>query len=212
MEESSNNHEVQTRSTENTNNIEEDGEALDATGVELLMSRFSFHPLHVFGEWLDANEGFAKRLSVSIVLPSGVATSKVIAKVVSNGTVLQIETEWSSQLCYPEQLCSPFVDDKNLIGYTSQHPEIVALELSLKELRKEIGKKLDERLFSTAQIRLPFPVVVNKVENVVMPFNTMDVDSSRCMVLNVRLFAVEDDYGIDKATKRPKLLDTSASK
>ena len=33
---------------------------MDSSGLELIMLRFTFHPLHAYSEWLDEMAGFAK--------------------------------------------------------------------------------------------------------------------------------------------------------
>lgn len=112
---------------------------------------------------MDAQEGFVDRLPVSVLIPSEVNSSEVPDKIVSRGTVLQVEVKWPEELCYPEKLCAPFVLDVEQTEHTAQNPEIVALEKNLKALRKEVGKLRNEVLTSIAQIPLPFPVVSNKI-------------------------------------------------
>lgn len=167
----------------------------------MIMSRFSFHPLYNIGEWLDGEAGLSQRLTISFVVSSGVNSSEIGNTIVDYGTMLKIELTWPDQLCYPEKLFKPFIDDESKPTYHTQHPEINALERSLKELRSEVGKRRSELLSSTARIRLPFPVVPNQMEKFVIPFETSDTGRSRCMVLNVRLFAVEGDYGTSKVSK-----------
>ena len=83
--------------------------------------------------------------------------------------------------------------------------------MALKKLRNEVGKKRNESLKSTACIKLPFQVVANKMEKFVIPFKSNDANRSQCMVLHVRMFAVEDDYDDNKEAKRPKLFSVQSN-
>ena len=129
---------------------------MDSSGLEFIMSRFTFRPLHVHSEWLEAMAGFAKRLTVAVVLPSGVGSSDAMASIEDDAKVLKVDIRWSIQLEYLERLFSSFVKNKSMQGYTEQHPEIVALEEKLKKIRNELQKKRNETLCSTGQICLPF--------------------------------------------------------
>lgn len=91
-------------------------------------------------------------------------------------------------------------------GYTENHPEIVALEEGVKELRGEVGKISNEPLTSTPQIRLPFAVVSNMIETFVIPFKAKENYRSRCVVLHLRFFAIKKQCQDNKESIAPTLL------
>lgn len=99
----------------------------------------------------------SKRLSVPIILPSGAVAEDVTVSVSDNGNLLQVEMIWPIPLQNLSLLCKPWIDDPGK-NYTLYHPEIVALESALKELRIEQGQTKAEKLSSVDSIQLLFRV------------------------------------------------------
>lgn len=98
-----------------------------------------------------------------------------------------------------------WISAANLTNYTSHHPEVVALESALKTLRIANGQTRSAPLSSIARILLPFQVHENNVTTSIVGCEDKDESSrSTCMVLLVRLFAVENVIYDDPNTKKPK--------
>lgn len=90
------------RSTEDDVSEDGDSESVEPSGMEMLMSRFSFHPLYIFGDWTDAKAGFAKRLTVAGLLPSVINTTEFRVSITDGGNMLHVSLQWPSQMRYPE--------------------------------------------------------------------------------------------------------------
>lgn len=174
------------------------------------MDALAFHPLQLRAEWTDPENAVAQRLTIAILLLSAVTEESVEASIVDGGTVLEIIATWPAPLLSAKNLLKLFIDDKNDPDYNKYHPEVVAVEKSLKELRVDERLQLYSSLKSKEKVLLPFQVVEEpgKVSLSVIAFNdsTRAIPNSTALVLLVRLFKSETVTYEEPATKRPKLL------
>jgi len=154
------------------------------------MGQFTFHLLYMHARWIDREHGLAERLTVSVVLPSGVGRDGVEVDVDEDDIMLELECNWPSPLMNPSILFKAYFENRDLQRYTAELPEIGGFELKLKDLRLEMGRKRSENLVSKARIHLPFPVVKNKIEKILAPFKDDRPGPSACSVLICRFFKV----------------------
>ena len=90
-------------------------------------------------EWLDRKNGLAKRLTVTVVLPSGIDENEITVEVSYSNLALQIDVLWPAAILNTETLLNNFILDKDMPHYTSDHAEVIALEKNLKDMRRKIG-------------------------------------------------------------------------
>lgn len=192
---------VRARNTEGPIQVSEPS----GSGSELLMDQSEFHPNYYIAQWIDPDAGMAERLTAVIALPSGVPGEDVKVAVRDDGTILEIEAPWPSPLQDPTGLCTPFIENANWPNYTSFHPEVIALEKAMKQLKMDAGNNRSEILKSKARIRLPIQVIVSKIDSYVFTFHPEGESGAQANTLHVRLFVAENEY--DDDIGRPGLVD-----
>lgn len=126
--------------------------------------RLKFQPPYFFSEWLDREEGMAKRLTVIVLLPSGISGADVDVEIIEQGCVLQMQFAWPKPFMKPESLCAAFIADQEDVGYNENHPEVIALEKELKDIRTANGLTRSRPITSKTHIRLAFEVETGRKE------------------------------------------------
>jgi len=185
--------------TNQTSVLPSDG--IGSAGIELLLGQLSFQPIFLQSEWLDRENGMAQRLTVSVNLPSGISADNVTPELIENGTFLEISVRWPKPILNPEKLFGPYIKSRSLSSYNSNHPEVISMEKSLKDIRSELGKMRGDDLVSSARIRLLWPVIESKVDTTIIPFTSSEEGCVTCLVLVARFYKLEEEYD-DGAKKR----------
>lgn len=72
---------------------------------------------------------------------------------------------------YPTWLCAPFINNSEMPNYTNFHPEVIALEKAMKQIKVDAGIKRSEVLQSRARIRLPVQVNPGRIDSHVFVFH-----------------------------------------
>lgn len=173
------------------------------------MEKSEFHPNYYFAQWIDPDSGMAERLTAVITLPSGVHGENVKVAVRDDGMILEIEAPWPFPFQNPTGLCAPFINNAELPNYTTFHPEVIALEKAMKQLKIDAGNNRSEILKSKARIRLPTQVFVANIESYVFSFHPEGKSGTQAKTLHVRLFVTENEY--DDEIGRPGLYDVRAA-
>ncbi len=122
----------------------------DGDGGELLLNKMDFMPLHVCASWTCAKT-LASKLSVSILLPSGVSPEDLNVTVAEGGEHLYVEACWPEALQNPRVMHEMWIQDSDPRRTVEAHNKMIAFEKSIKELKR----KKSEQLLSTATIALP---------------------------------------------------------
>lgn len=112
----------------------------------------AFDPLHVVSTWRDA--ALAQRLSVAVLLPSGVDADMCTVRVCDSGRRLELVVQWPMLMCEPDLLHTSWVRRGDKCRLKRCHPRLVAFEETIARLRAERGGRLRSR----ACIFLPFVV------------------------------------------------------
>lgn len=99
--------------------------ATGSSGLEVLLGRYSFHPLYIVVPWLDKENGCKEMLTVAAVIPSGLGTEDVTVELNERGNSMKIGCTWPAPLVTPDLLCEYFIKDRNNKNY---HPEVNSLE------------------------------------------------------------------------------------
>ena len=82
---------------------DEDSDSNSAIGVELVEADHSFRPLYLKSIWTEPRT-MTKRVSLAIVLPSGVECGRFFARVVEGGEFVEMTFRWPGPLVNPEYL------------------------------------------------------------------------------------------------------------
>lgn len=155
--------------------------------------RLKFQPPYFFSEWLDRHAGMATRLTVIVLLPSGITGADVDVNISEEGSELELKFIWPVPFMRPERLCAAFIADPEAQSYNENHPEVIALEKELKSIRTANGLSRSKPIASKTSIPLPFEVQTGRTEK--YAFNHFDRQAgSNCHVMHIRLFAKETEY------------------
>ena len=165
------------RTSEDEKPITVNPSEMEGSGKELLIDKLTFHPVAMMHEWVDPENDFAKRLTSTIVLPSGVAHDTVSVSIVDDGCIMAVECAWPNSMLDPQVMFNPWISDSNTPNYTSTHPEVVAMHKSLKMLRMEFGISRHEVIKSRARLQLPFEVEKERIESTIIS-NSTDKENS----------------------------------
>lgn len=176
------------------------------------MHQLSFHPISMASVWTDRRQNMRQRVSMPILLPSGIGVGDVTVCVSDDGSAIIVEVTWPDALLDPEHLLSVFINSDTYPSYTVDHAEVLSLETTLKQFRTSIGAKRSDPIKSKCRIQLPFQAESSDIESVVIPCKSKKAENPESNVLLVRLFAVEDEYDDSNSSKRPKLLVDNSDK
>lgn len=120
-------------------------------GRELFVGPMQFRPIYLLGTWKDPDDHNSERVSVAILLPSGVTKDDVTLNVVDNGHYLEIGVIWPSFLSDHRALHKKWLVGHKVRTLASYHPMLTCFTDFLAAHRRPDGS-----LSSTASIRLPF--------------------------------------------------------
>lgn len=157
--------------------------------------RLKFEPPYFFSEWMDRDSGIAKRLTIVLLLPSGISGADVEADIVQDGLVYEMNFIWAQPFMKPERPCAAFIADPEDPKYKENHPEVIAMEKELKNIRTAFGLTQSKPIPSKTQISLPFEVEEGRKEKYAC--NHLDTQNDRhCNVLHIRLYTKETEYDV----------------
>ena len=155
-------------------------------------------PMCTIGSWTDHNT-YEEKLTVLVVLPSGVTDGEVHVPASTDGTdKIFVSYSWSEK----------FVDMKTIFDkditkgiMTCTHPEIIALNESFKKHRKN----LDDIPTSIIEVKLPYKVQTSpKSYEHDVKVNRLD-DGNHLVTLRVRLTAFSTEYIVSSEKKKMKI-------
>jgi len=158
-------------------------------GAELIVKDSVFKPLYLIGEWEEPGTK-TKRLTVAIVLPSGVNKSDFTIQVLDAGLLLQLTVKWPVPLVDLELLHQKWlrpVDKESVQPFTMYHPKVLAFENALKTKRQRAA----DDVVSTAKIILPFAVQTHIESKTNLGFK-----DSGTKVVYIELKAMAENYAV----------------
>lgn len=168
----------------------------DGVGTELVLGERSFRPLYLISEWNEPAT-MTRRISVAILLPSGVGSGDFTLRVVDGGEFLELTVCWPPTLIDLEIMHKKWLRPDAPGGFQTYHPKLIGFESALKAMRSHSSEIIE----STARIRLPFPVQTH----IDGKFNLAWRDNSSKMVY-VDLKAFVEDYAILKDAEEFEVL------
>lgn len=164
---------------------ESDADGLEeGAGAELTSGDLSFKPLFMISNWTERST-LAKRLSVAIILPSGIGTGDFSINVVDGGQYLQLAVRW------PQPLLDVLVmhrwkltdSDSTFMPY---HPSVLGFEATLSELRSRNSDVVE----SVARIPLPFAVQTQIVSKANLAFR--EGGGTKMLYVDLKAFVLEE--------------------
>ena len=166
--------------------MSEDDEADEDGVLDATVDIRSFMPLHLCASWEEPVTTL-QRVSMAIILPSGVEPQKVTVRVIEVGKQIELTVQWPQWLVRVDRMHRKWLtkEDKKLEHY---HPEILGFEKALKEHRARMG----ENVISIAKLPLPFPVESHILEKHFVKYRD---GGQECMVY-LRLRQAVDEYAI----------------
>jgi len=131
-----------------------------------------------------------KRLTIALVLPSGVNKSDFTLQVLEGGVLLQLTVKWPEPLVdlnlLHQKWLRPVEKDDNTL-FTMFHPKVLALEDALKKKRM----RATDDVISTAKIILPFPVQTHVESKTNLGFK-----ESGTKLVYIELKAMAENYAV----------------
>ncbi|KAI0560922.1 hypothetical protein FGB62_97g111 [Gracilaria domingensis] len=118
----------------------------------VLFEQLDWRPFYLISEWKEP-ETTTKRLSVGVVMRSGLQRGDFYVQIVDENKSLQIKVNWPRTMIHPKILHAKWLNQSGE-KYTDHHPELIGFESALKDLR-ELSK---DRVMSATKIVLPFAV------------------------------------------------------
>lgn len=158
-------------------------------GAELTVGDLFFKPLYLIGEWQEPGSK-TKRLTVVLILPSGVNKSDFTLQVLEGGQSLELTVQWPMPLVDLDMLHQKWLrqpTDDNNCRFTMFHPKVLALEDALKKKRNRAA----DSVVSTARIILPFPVQTHVESKTNLGFK-----ESGTKLVYVDLKAMAENYAV----------------
>lgn len=176
---------------ENMSEAESDADAVKETPVNL-DGDFSFKPLFICGMWENAEE--EKRVSVAILLPSGVGDARGDhdLRVVGDGMFLEISVVWPLAMV-DLQLLHQFWLAREKDCFLPNHPRLLSFRPFLRNLRPTS----DTPIISSYKIRLPIQVK-NELAILKRNKNYLKWGNSGMRVLYVTLEAPDTNYALSE--------------
>lgn len=134
-----------------------EGEDIDLeeseTEDDTKLNDLTFKPLHLISVWKEPHT-MTKRITVAILLPSGVEAGEFAVRVMEGGKSLELSVVWPLPLMEPKTMHKKWLDLDNQSGFASYHPKVVGFQQALKQLRSRSSQEVE----SVAIIALPFAV------------------------------------------------------
>ena len=171
-------------------NVETDDEDM-FTNVDF---RTQFTPLHLVSVWVEPVT-MIDRITISVVLPSGVDPKAVTSKIVNDGRILKISMRWPEALANIQRMHKKWLSAVGEEKMLSYHPEIVGFQKAIKPFRSRVG----DSVRSTSQISLPF-AVESHIGSENVSFLAWRDGSEK--MLHLRLRAAVDDYALKSESNK----------
>ena len=114
--------------------------------------QLTFKPLYLSSCWVE-RETTKKRITVAIVLPSGVGTGNFSLRILENGMSIELKVVWPNPLANLNIMYRKWPSDPT-DPIKKYHPKMIEFESSLNELRDRSSEFIE----SYARIPLPFCV------------------------------------------------------
>lgn len=143
-----------------------------------------FVPLHMISQWQEP-QTTAQRVTVAVVLPSGIYSGDFKFRVVDDGDVLEFTVNWPKPLIDISYMHKKWLVQN--ISFTNHHPKFLGFESSLRKLRSNVLSNVS----SVARIGLPITVQ----STVDQSYNLAWKDDA-CRMVYIDLKAVEEDYAV----------------
>ncbi|MEM6687231.1 MAG: hypothetical protein AAF617_15725 [Bacteroidota bacterium] len=144
----------------------------------------TFVPLYLISQWQEPVTT-TKRVTVAIILPSGVGVGAFKVRVIEEGDVLELTVNWPKPLVDIEFMHRKWMSQDEGKLVTSVSPKLLGFEKTLRQMRNNRS----ETVSSVARIGLPI-TVQSHIES---KYNIAWKDDHSRMVY-VDLKAVVDDY------------------
>ena len=150
---------------------EDNGDIFEQSGAELLMSKFSFMPLHRMYMYPSGGDVSRTVIVLEINLPSGVGPEMYEVKVTEGGGSVRLECRWPDYLLNPKKFNGKWLGETgdSTLGFNDAR-----LTHSLRHAQNTVREYGDRFVKSTAIFILPQPVE-EKVESMsVVPLGFLD--------------------------------------
>lgn len=154
-----------------------------------------FGPLYAVSIWKEP-ETMTRRITLAVILPSGVDAGGFSLRVVDGGQFLEITVKW------PRPLIDLNLMHKKWLGgpdstYQVYHPEFIGFQEGMKKLRQ----KSTDWIESLARIPLPFPVETHIHDKHNLAWRD---DSTK--LLYIRLKASVEQYAVNSDKEQFEVL------
>lgn len=159
----------------------------DGAGAELVSGDLVFKPLFIISKWVERTT-LVKRLTVAVILPSGIGSGDFTISVVDGGQYLRLAVLWPKPLLDVTVMHRWKLGDPNN-GFMCYHPSVLGFESALRELRKRSSDAVE----SIARIPLPFVVQTELVSKKNLAFR--EGGGTRMLYVELRAAEVEE-YGV----------------
>lgn len=143
-------------------------------------------PINTIFEWTDSL--IRERITILVVMPTGVGKSQYTVGVTSGGTKLEIRVQWPDMLCDVMKLHEPFNRlmemkrgrDSGVVDAKTQ--DLMTRMQEFKKHIKVLERRMDNRMESKAVIELPRTVHAHDIET--SPIGRND-DGARLLYINL---------------------------
>jgi len=132
---------------------------VDSPSTELLSDHHDFKPLHLVSVWREP-ETLARRISVAIILPSGIDKRGFSIRVSNDGGYLELTVTWPTPLVRVETMHKKWLVSEGEDDFEKYHPKVMGFDMPLQNLRK----RTSDSVKSVARIPLHF-LVQSQMEN-----------------------------------------------
>lgn len=141
--------------------------------------------MHIFSSWVEPNTT-TKRLTVAVLLPSGVGPGQFSIRVAEDGGALEFTMIWPDPFINMSILHRKWLQSQSDDRIEGYHPKLIGFEHHLKSFRSRSSDIVE----STARIVLLFQVQ----SNISQKFNLAWSENS-ARVVYVELRGQEEQYG-----------------
>ena len=150
----------------------------------------SFVPLYLISQWQEP-ETTTQRVTVAIILPSGIQAGSFKTRVIEEGDVLEMTVDWPRPLVDIEFMHRKWINNCSENGFTTYHPKFLGFEATLRQM----CENRSDTVRSVARIGLPITVQAHITDTNNIEFHD---DTSRMVYIDLK--AIEEDYAVVKNT------------
>ena len=171
----------------------DNADAFEESGLELLMPKFSFMPLHRIYSYPSGGEVSRTIIVLEINLPSGVGPGMYEVKVNEGGGAVRLECRWPEYLLNPKKFNGKWMKGT---GDGTIGSNDARLTHSLRHAQNTVREYGDRSVKSSAVFVLP-QIVEEKVESMsVVPLGFLDENDvtvkANGLALQIRLIVIEE--------------------